>query len=311
MDCFYRTTWPSLSAGRCGLAVLTAFAGLCLSPWRLAAQAPAVPGFALVLAAPVAMSTWSDGVVAEDSGRHPASIQFYGFPLDLAGLTGMALTGGISFTGKFTPFLYAGSSQMAVEFTNAVVTEIKFPTLEAGSLWRGGLALTLQPESMRKTFGPSVTVPPGGLGPPQRTWLPANFRLKIDGIDCTKVNKVNAITLEHTPADAPNGRGRTIVKVLPVWEPSTVTLELPAADAKEFYKSRDLVVKGNVRSAPQRSLEYTMLGANGKDVLVTLQGTSVSILAIHAPSTVRRGQPPNVAVDLSVNWKAAVASTIE
>src|SRR4051812_48730780 len=85
-------------------------------------------------------------------------------------------------------------------FTNALITEIGFPALDAGSKDAAKMSIKVSPEYTRMTTstgGASVAGKYKNDQAVQKKWLPSNFRLKIDGLDCTRVNKIEAITVKQ------------------------------------------------------------------------------------------------------------------
>ncbi len=86
-------------------------------------------------------------------------------------------------------------------WSNALITEVGFPACDAASKDAAKMSVTFLPETIREQ-----TIPAGGRAYPavnrggqgmQKKWMPANFRLQIDGLEaaCTRVNKIEAIVL--------------------------------------------------------------------------------------------------------------------
>jgi hypothetical protein len=87
----------------------------------------------------------------------------------------------------------------------------------------------------------------------QKKWFPANFRLTIDGVDCSRVNKVEAITIKQILLDL-NGDG----KLVPSFDASPLQFDIPAADAGPL--DADLLL-GNL--APPRNGELDLFDDAG------------------------------------------------
>jgi len=81
-----------------------------------------------------------------------------------------------------------------MDFVNALITEIGLPALDAASKGTATMTLKFQPESTRTKV---VTGKFSGSPSPNKLWSPANFRLTIEGLDCTRVNKIDAFTLKQ------------------------------------------------------------------------------------------------------------------
>src|SRR5260370_3841336 len=89
-----------------------------------------------------------------------------------------------------------------LEWTSALITEVGFPALHAASTNEDKMTLTLTPHTTRfETKSGSKLVAPDQKM--QKKWLPANFRLKIDGLYCTHVNKIEALTLKQKVVENP------------------------------------------------------------------------------------------------------------
>jgi hypothetical protein len=79
------------------------------------------------------------------------------------------------------------------EFSAATLSEVTVPTLDGASKERCYLGVSLQPGL--------VKVPKVGSAPSpkmeQSVWLTSNFRLSIDGLDCTGVRKIESFTVKQ------------------------------------------------------------------------------------------------------------------
>jgi hypothetical protein len=85
-----------------------------------------------------------------------------------------------------------------LDFTNALITEVGFPALDAASKTPVGLTVKLTPETTRFRAATGKLVPPSGG---QKAWLPGNFRLTIPGLDCNQVSKIDSFTVKQSGID--------------------------------------------------------------------------------------------------------------
>ena len=91
-----------------------------------------------------------------------------------------------------------GREEVRAEFTKALVTEFSMPALVAASRERGQMTLRLVPEkaTRREGSGQVVQIPVTHQTP----WMTSNFRLRIDGLDCTRVPHIERLTFLRPPA---------------------------------------------------------------------------------------------------------------
>ena len=81
------------------------------------------------------------------------------------------------------------------DFSNALITEVTIPAMDASSKDAAYMTLKFSPESTRyKKSSGKVT----GIDTRQKLWLPSNFRLNIPSLDCTRVSKIEALTIQRT-----------------------------------------------------------------------------------------------------------------
>lgn len=137
---------------------------------------------------------------------------------------------------------YNEISRMA--FYHALIGEIGFPALDASSKEAAKMTVKIMPEYTR-------TAKAGGkqLGKIdtkiQKKWLPSNFRLKIEGLDCTRVNKIDAIVLKQNVVENPVGEMRDYEKEPAHLEIPNLGITLPESHAEDWYKwHEDFVIKG-------------------------------------------------------------------
>ncbi|MDP9280836.1 MAG: phage tail protein [Chloroflexota bacterium] len=100
-------------------------------------------------------------------------------------------------------FNYQAKSER--QFRDALITETSFPALDASSKDAGYLTLQFAPEE-------TIDLPASGaLSAPaskQKLWITSNFKLQIDGIDATKVSKIDAFSVKQQFIDSPTGENR-------------------------------------------------------------------------------------------------------
>jgi phage tail-like protein len=145
-----------------------------------------------------------------------------------------------------------------MNFLNALLTEVTFPALDAASKDGAALTIKLTPETTRYvsagTNGPTVG---GSVNEAQKKWLVSSFRLNIDGVDVTKVDKIDALTVKQAVIAEALGTTRDPVKMPAriTWPNLVVTL--PLANAQSMQKwADDFVVKGRTGASKNGTLEF-------------------------------------------------------
>lgn len=89
--------------------------------------------------------------------------------------------------------------QSRLTFTNALITEIGMPALDAASKDAAKMTIKFAPEYTRYvTSSRGREIPIDSKGK-QKQWLPANFRLRIEGLEepSARVAKIDAITVKQ------------------------------------------------------------------------------------------------------------------
>lgn len=153
--------------------------------------------------------------------------------------------------------------QTELAFEHAVIAATTVPAVDASSKAPARLGLTLDPASA--TRGPASGPVTGLAVKPKKPWLQANFRLQIDGLDTTRVGKVDAITV---PAAQTGGTDFPDLGVL-----------LAETTAESWFQwHEDFVVNGNNDSPHEKSGSLEFLAA---DLKTKLGAVKLSGLGIH------------------------------
>ena len=179
----------------------------------------------------------------------------------------------------------AASSNLTTQyeraFFHALITETTIPALDGGSKDAAFLRVKLSPES--------VTVAKGGgrharrAAPKQKQFLASNFRLEIDGLDCTRVAKIDAFTVKQT-ATVSVGEHRDALETTSVEVPNLrITLaEASSATWSEWFE--DFVVKGNNGPDRERSGSLFFLAPDLGTELARVGLSNLGIFALRRPA---------------------------
>ena len=178
-----------------------------------------------------------------------------------------------------------------LNFFGALITEVGFPALDAASKDAAKMTIKFAPEYTRtqaKTGG--AVQAPIGKGE-QKKWSPANFRLKIDGLDqaCTRVNKIEALTIKQKVIEDPCGELRDHAKVPASVEYPNLVITCAESHADQLYQwHEDFVIGGNNTQDKEKGGTLEYLSANLKDVLFTLTFSGLGIFKL-TPEKIEAG----------------------
>lgn len=177
--------------------------------------------------------------------------------------------------------------QSRLDFMNALITEISFPTLDAASRDAGRMKVKLAPAATQQQKGSGAIVG-GTLSKATKQWLPANFRLNIQGLEqaTQRVNKIEALTIKVVLQPTQVGaKGSTLLQAVGIEIPNLV-ITLPEVDAGPFYQwHEDFVIKGINGPDKERPGVLEWLDPTLKTVLGSLQFFNLGIFKI-APEKV-------------------------
>ncbi len=178
-----------------------------------------------------------------------------------------------------------------LNFFNALITEIGFPALDAAAKDAAKMTIKFAPEyTRRQTSTGSSLNPQFSMDQAiQKKWLPSNFRLKIDGLDCTRVNKIEAITVKQKVVENAVGELRENEKEPAYLEIPNLVVTLAESHSKEFYDwHENFVIKGNNSQDQEKNGTLEFLTPNLQEVLFTLDFRRLGIFKL-APEKVEAG----------------------
>ena len=213
---------------------------------------------------------------------------------------------------------YNGKEHSRLTFQNALITEVGFPALDAGSKDPAKMSIKLMPEITRMTTTTDGGAITGGKYKNdqaiQKKWLPSNFRLKIDGLDCTRVNKIEAITLKQKGVQHQVGELRDAEIEPANLEVPNLVVTLAESHSGEFYKwHEDFVIKGNNGNDKEKGGTLEFLTPNLQEVLFTITFSNLGVFKctpekVEAHSeNIRRVKVEMYCEQMAFDYKAAWA----
>jgi hypothetical protein len=179
-----------------------------------------------------------------------------------------------------------------LDFVNALITEVGFPALDAASKAACRMTVKFAPEftRMKMAQGSSLKKSMPGLGV-QKRWLPANFRLKIDGLEeaCSRVSQIEALVIKHPVSERGIGDVRDYEREPTAVEIPNLVITVPELHAGQFYRwHEDFVIRGNNGPDKEKSGTLEYLTPNLKEALFTLTFKQLGIFKL-APEKVESG----------------------
>jgi len=173
----------------------------------------------------------------------------------------------------------------SLAFTRALISEVSFPALDAASKDAAKLTVKLAPELMRSSRTPpkadgaklTVTKPQQ-----QKKWLPSNFKLEIDGLDCTRVNKVGPLVARQAVMESAAGELRDYEREPSHWDFGNLIVTLPESHAEGWHQwHEDFVIKGENGNDKEKNGSLVYLAPDLKTELFRVKLSHLGIFRLH------------------------------
>lgn len=166
-----------------------------------------------------------------------------------------------------------------LNFSNAQITRITFPRLDAASKDAATLTVTLTPATTSAgTKG--VTYNPGP-SPTAKKWLASNFKLTITGLDTTHITSIEAIDIPIPLAPPPDAACLLCVPTPPRIDFPQVQVALPETFATTWSAwDETFVISGQHTDADEKSATLDYLDPTLNPLLsVSLTGLGIVSVA--------------------------------
>jgi hypothetical protein len=166
-----------------------------------------------------------------------------------------------------------------------LITEIGFPALDAASKDAAEMTIKFAPEFTRMLTGPSKKIALSNDAAKQKKWLPSNFRLEIPGVNCTRVSRIDAITIKQTVGAQRGGiRGGANDEV------TTLTATVEASHSADFSNWMKSTSQSPNSTGNKKPGQLDFLSSDGREAFFSLRFPSLSI---------RRLTPANSGIGLN------------
>jgi len=164
-------------------------------------------------------------------------------------------------------------------FTNALISDIEFPTLDAAAKDPGKMTVSFVPEQLQLVAGSGKQYPPSGA---KKNWLVSNFRLSIQGLEAAsqRATKINAFVVKQAVAVGPAGASKvSSIAPGPLEFPNLAVSVTEASSGPLYAWLDDFLVKGNNGPGKDRPGVLEFLAVDQKP-LATLQLVGVGIFKL-------------------------------
>jgi hypothetical protein len=190
-----------------------------------------------------------------------------------------------SMDGSLVGITATGGVGGSVDFTNALITEVGLPALDASSKEAAKMRLKFAPEFTRGSKGGSAQ---GSAikSTLQKGWSASSFRLTIAGLDATKVNKIEAITIKQKLVDNALGEKRDFQAQLAGLDVPNLVVTFSEASSQSWVQwHEDFVIKGNNSQDYEKAGKLEFLSSDLKEALFTLTFSNLGIFRLGAAAT--------------------------
>jgi len=176
---------------------------------------------------------------------------------------------------------YSNREQASRDFHNALISEISFPALDGSSKDAAFITVTLTPEytEYKKGSGKVATVVKPQPG--SKNWLPANFRLTIDGLDATHVSRIEPFAIRRKTTTEAVGEKRNYQVGPGTLEFPNLSVTLAESHADSWRQwFEDFAIQGNNDESKERSGKLSLLAADLKSELASIDLLGLGIVQV-------------------------------
>jgi hypothetical protein len=151
-------------------------------------------------------------------------------------------------------------------FTNGLLTDVVFPELDASSKDVAYITVKISPEYTRLA-PPNAAAMTAQATPPQKMTMASAFRLQIDGLDTSRVSKIEALDVKMKVGTDPIGEQRDYTKAPVNLEIPNLVFYVSESHADSIAKwHEDFVVKGNNGQDKEKNGRIDLLSSSGQAV---------------------------------------------
>ena len=171
------------------------------------------------------------------------------------------------------------------EFTNAMIKELTFPTLNATDTKAAYMSVALAVEDIVFKAGGGAKLQQNGGMKAQKLWTACNFRFSLDGFEqaCKRVTKIDSFTIKQNVLEYHQGGFRAPTKTPSAIDFPNISFYVPEADAEPFLKrftQRASAIKTEPRGHTDQKAGMIQTFDQEKNALFTLEFFEADILNV-------------------------------
>jgi len=172
---------------------------------------------------------------------------------------------------------FKGDVKSQRDFFNALITETGIPACDGASKEPGYLTLGFAPEYTTDVKASGTLA----VGTKQKLWLPSNFKLEIDGLDCTRVNKIDAFTIKQSVVTDDLGETRDYESVPGKIEFPNLTITFAEISAPSWVSwFTDFVINGNSGQEKEKNGRLVFLSPTLQEQLAEIKFFNLGIFKL-------------------------------
>ena len=174
-----------------------------------------------------------------------------------------------------------GNVTSQLDFQRGLITEITFPALDASSREAGNITVKIAPENTKLSTNPNGKCQT--LLNKSKRWVPSNFKLELDGLDATRVVRIESFTTKMRLASEGIGRpgGRTYTKA----EFQNLRVTISNASLKTWLDCYDsFLIKGLRADANEKSGAIVLLDPTLKNEIGRIKLSNVGMVRMQSAS---------------------------
>lgn len=176
-------------------------------------------------------------------------------------------------------------------FLDGMITEIIFPALDATSRDIGSITVKITPQAVRYQQGSGAAQKAGPLAKEQR-WTTNAFRFEMDGVDASKVTRVEEIRFRRIVPESQGGIFREPKNVPGTTDLSNIRVTMPDAAAQTWADwLRRFLIEGNHQESDEKNGAIVLLSNDMKSEVARIPLSNCGIVGLDAAEGGNQAMP--------------------